>query len=149
MEPQTDETSRNDRNIPASLDAIFDAACRRLQLSRQDIVSKRRNKKVAIARLLIAQHAKASHVISMKKLAAIFGRERQSNSLYVGANRLVRRGIPEATMTLAEFLQAEQSASPELLAYLGPNQLKQPGTQSIRDAEIGARLSSALPFDVT
>lgn len=142
--------SRTDGVASTSLDEIVAAACRRLRVTRKELVTKsNRRRPVSVARFLIARHASVAGVASVRQVAAMLGRKAQSNSLYVGIGRL-KKTIPEFSVPLAQFLAGGSEPSSQLQDFLGATWSSTAKTtaQSTSDAEIGARLAVALPTEM-
>jgi hypothetical protein len=135
----------------ASLDDIVRATCERLNVSRQEIVSKMRSQPLTAARALIAHHASRSKAAFITQVAAMFGVT--SSSLYVGIKHY-RELIPDLFNTpLAQFLEASASPSVQLVELLGEEwsqsqqvPLAAPQKRS-SDEEIGGRIAGALPAE--
>jgi hypothetical protein len=126
-----------------SLEAIIDAACRRLGVSRRELESGSQSRSVSLARFLIARHATASGVASFAEVASKM--DRKENSLKVGIARYKKRIPDEFTMSMERFLDTTKTPSKKLQALLGQKWSAANAEPSMSDSEIGERLARELP----
>jgi hypothetical protein len=140
--PSSPGPSSTSKTAPA-LDSIIDAACRRLHVTRADIVSASRSKPLSLARALIARHAADSGAASISQVASIM--KLHQNSLYVSIGRY-RKIIPKLfTMSLEKFLDTSQGPSEKLQSLMGEKWTSSNAGRTPSDAEMAGRISSALP----
>jgi hypothetical protein len=135
--------------LPGLLDSIIGAACRRMNVERDDLASKTksRSRPLSLARALIAGHVSNSGEANPSEVALLMNLHR--NSLYVGIGRY-RRLIPELfEMPLEQFLDTTKGPSENLRTFLGEQWSKSYRKVAIPDAEIGERIARALPHAKT
>ena len=131
----------------ASFEAIIDAACRYLGVSRRELESGSQSRNVSLARFLIARHASASRAASFAEVASKMGRK--ENSLKVGIARYKKRIPDEFTMSTERFLDTTREPSKKLQALLGRKWSMHRAAARASDAEIGQRLARALPQEAS
>jgi hypothetical protein len=136
----TPEKTRSLDKPPTSLEAIVDAACRRLDVSRRELDSGSQSRSTSLARFLIARHATTAGVATFAEVAAKL--RRKENSLKVGIARY-RKRIPD------EFLDTTRAPSKKLQALLGKKWPIDKVDPSVSDSEIAERLAQALPQEIT
>lgn len=134
---------------PTLLDSIVAAACRRINVERDDLTSKSktRSRPLSLARALIAGHASKSGVANPSEVALLMNLNQ--NSLYVGIGRY-RRFIPELfAMPLEQFLDSTEEPSENLRIFLGEQWSESYRKIPIPDSELAVRIARALPREET
>jgi hypothetical protein len=128
------------------VDVIVAAACRRLRVTRAELVSDSRSRQVVVARALIARHVTKSRVATMRDVARMMNLN--YNSMYVSIARY-RKLLPELfSMSLENFLNGSPEPSQALLNLMSEQWSSVSPASPIPDAKIAERIASGIPIPV-
>jgi putative transposase len=107
LQPQP--IDRNGAQGSASLDALVDAVAKKLGVSREDVLSPSRGRRVSLARALVASHATRGGIATLSSVARYFGRH--PSSLSEGLHRYTKAHRTLFSQSLADLIATANKKS--------------------------------------